>query len=110
MQAKLKHPGAIATNITENSGQGKPQTRSGGLAGVHDPSGTQSRRNYPSGDGEGSLPGHGGHPHRLTPRSTDDNAPINGVIWSHNGDRLVYNRYVSGPEGRYNQVFQLMAK
>ncbi|MBU1823022.1 MAG: DPP IV N-terminal domain-containing protein, partial [Bacteroidetes bacterium] len=48
-----------------------------------------------------------GHPRRLTPRTTDENAPINGVIWSNKGDSLVYNRYVSTPEGRYIQVFRL---
>lgn len=46
-------------------------------------------------------------PHRLTPRTSDDHAPINGVIWSNKGDRLVYNRYVSTAQGRYIQVFQL---
>lgn len=51
-----------------------------------------------------------GQPRRLTPRTTDDNAPINGVIWSHQGDRLVYNRYVSTPQGRYVQIFQLTLK
>jgi hypothetical protein len=51
-----------------------------------------------------------GQPCRMTPRSTDDNAPINGVIWSNKGDRLVYNRYVSTPEGRHIQIFGLVLK
>lgn len=48
-----------------------------------------------------------GQAHRLTPRSADDNAPINGVVWSNRGDRLVYNRYVSTSEGRYIQIFEV---
>ncbi len=48
-----------------------------------------------------------GQPRRLTPRSADDDRPINGILWSHSGDRLVYNRYVSTPEGRYIQIFQV---
>lgn len=50
------------------------------------------------------------HSQRLTPRSTDDNAPINGVVWSNQGDRLVYNRYVNTAQGRYIQIFQLLVK
>ncbi len=49
-----------------------------------------------------------GQPHRLTPRSTDEERPINGVIWSNKGDRLVYNRYVSNASGRHIQIFHLM--
>ncbi|GAB3959399.1 DUF3748 domain-containing protein [Spirosoma harenae] len=45
--------------------------------------------------------------HRLTPRSTDEQRPINGVVWSNKGDRIVYNRYVSAATGRYIQLFQL---
>jgi hypothetical protein len=48
-----------------------------------------------------------GQPRRLTPRATDENAPINGVIWSNKGDSLVYNRYVRTAEGRYIQIFRL---
>lgn len=48
-----------------------------------------------------------GEPQRLTPRSTDDNQPINGVIWSHKGDCLVYNRYVDTSQRRYIQIFRL---
>lgn len=48
-----------------------------------------------------------GKSQRLTPRSTDADAPINGVIWSNQGDRLVYNRYVSTAQGRYIQIFQV---
>ncbi len=44
---------------------------------------------------------------RLTPRSTDETRPINGVVWSNKGNRLVYNRYVAGPEGRFIQIMQL---
>lgn len=49
-------------------------------------------------------------PQRLTPRSTDDNAPINGVIWSNQGDCLVYNRFVSTAQGRHIQIFQVLVK
>ena len=45
--------------------------------------------------------------HRMTARSPDDERPINSVIWSNKGDRVVYNRYVDSPQGRYIQVFQL---
>ncbi|MPR36085.1 DUF3748 domain-containing protein [Salmonirosea aquatica] len=48
-----------------------------------------------------------GKPRRLTPPTTDDDRPINGVVWSHKGDRLAYNRYVSTTAGRYIQIFQL---
>ncbi len=51
-----------------------------------------------------------GKPKRLTPRSTDDDRPINGVIWSNESDRLVYNRYVDTSQGRYIQIFQLLMK
>ena len=51
-----------------------------------------------------------GQPQRLTPRSTDGNGPINGVIWSNKGDCLVYNRYVSTSQGRHIQIFRLMVK
>ncbi|WP_461091728.1 DUF3748 domain-containing protein [Spirosoma gilvum] len=44
---------------------------------------------------------------RLTPRSADEQRPINGVVWSNKGDRIAYNRYVSTAAGRYIQVFQL---
>lgn len=45
--------------------------------------------------------------HRLTPKSSDEERPINGVIWSNKGDRLVYNRYVTSSQGRYVQIFEL---
>ena len=48
-----------------------------------------------------------GQPRRLTARTPDDKAPINGIIWSPQGDRLAYNRYVSTAGGRYIQIFQL---
>lgn len=51
-----------------------------------------------------------GQPQRLTPRVADENAPINGVIWSNKGDRLVYNRYVNTPSGRHIQIFQLRVR
>ena len=51
-----------------------------------------------------------GQAQRLTSRTSDDDAPINGVTWSHQGDRLTYNRYVSTAEGRYIQIFQLLIK
>lgn len=48
-----------------------------------------------------------GEPQRLTPRSTDEDRPINGVIWSHGGDCVVYNLYVNSSQGRYLQIFRL---
>jgi hypothetical protein len=48
-----------------------------------------------------------GTPHRLTPRTTDEDRPINGVVWSHKGDRLAYNRYTATAKGRFIQIFQL---
>lgn len=50
---------------------------------------------------------HDGTFQRLTPRSTDERQPINAVVWSHKGDRLVFNRYVSAATGRDIQIFQL---
>lgn len=44
---------------------------------------------------------------RLTPRSTDDERPVNAVVWSNKGDKIVYNRYVSTAAGRYVQLFQV---
>jgi WD40 repeat protein len=44
---------------------------------------------------------------RLTPRTADDMAPVLAVIWNNSGDALVYNRHVSGPEGRFLQIFSL---
>ncbi|MBT1689287.1 DUF3748 domain-containing protein [Dawidia soli] len=35
----------------------------------------------------------GGMPRRLTVRTDDARAPVGGALWSHRGDRLVYNRY-----------------
>jgi Tol biopolymer transport system component len=48
-----------------------------------------------------------GEPQRLTLRSTDEDRPINGVIWSHGGDCVVYNLYVNSSQGRYLQIFRL---
>ncbi|GAA4469195.1 DUF3748 domain-containing protein [Nibrella saemangeumensis] len=45
---------------------------------------------------------------RLTPRSSDENRPINGVIWSNDGSMLAYNRYVSEPAGQFLQIFVLL--
>lgn len=44
---------------------------------------------------------------RLTPRSSDDNRPTSGVIWSNNGAVLAYNRYVAGSAGHFQQIFVL---
>ncbi len=49
-----------------------------------------------------------GKSQRMTSRSSDDARPINGVIWSNKGDRVVYNRYVNSSQGRYIQIFQLL--
>lgn len=44
---------------------------------------------------------------RMTARSSDKDRPMNGVIWSNKGDRIVYNRNISAATGRYIQLFQL---
>lgn len=44
---------------------------------------------------------------RLTARSTDEQRPVNAVVWSSKGDKIVYNRYVATEAGRFVQIFQL---
>ncbi|WP_020603465.1 hypothetical protein [Spirosoma spitsbergense] len=39
--------------------------------------------------------------HPLTPRASDEESPVNGVIWSNKGDCIVYDRYVTSREGRF---------
>ena len=44
---------------------------------------------------------------RLTERSNDDEAPIGGALWSHDGKMLVYNRYKGKGDDRYLQIFKV---
>jgi len=48
-----------------------------------------------------------GDSERLTQRRPDHDAPVVSVSWNHAGDMLVYNRYVTSPEGRYLQIFRI---
>ena len=47
---------------------------------------------------------------RLTPRSSDDAKPWNGIVWSNQGDQIAYNRYVTTEKGRFLQLFLLKGK
>lgn len=49
----------------------------------------------------------GGVATRLTERSSDEDAPVGGALWSHDGKVLVFNRYAGGHSGRYLQIFKL---
>ncbi|WP_221622271.1 DUF3748 domain-containing protein [Larkinella rosea] len=44
---------------------------------------------------------------RLTPRSSDDAKPRNGIVWSNKGNMIGYNRYVTTEKGRFLQLFVL---
>ncbi len=44
---------------------------------------------------------------RITRRFSEDEAPVGGVVWAHNGNMLAYNRYVDGEKGRFLQIFLL---
>lgn len=41
---------------------------------------------------------------RLTPRTPDDNAPVFAVIWNHQGNSLVFNRYVKTANQKFLQI------
>ncbi|TZF81122.1 DUF3748 domain-containing protein [Pedobacter sp. BS3] len=42
---------------------------------------------------------------RVTPKSTDDEKPVGGVVWSHDGKTLAYNRYVKSGNEQFLQIF-----
>jgi hypothetical protein len=44
---------------------------------------------------------------RLTPRSSDEEQPHNGIVWSNKGDMIAYNRYMTTGKGKYLQLFLL---
>lgn len=44
---------------------------------------------------------------RLTPRVADEEKPEGGMVWSHNGKMLAYNRYVAENGKRWLQIFVL---
>ena len=47
-----------------------------------------------------------GRSRRLTPKSTGNGRPIGAVIWSNNGKKLAYNRYMKEKSGKsYLQIF-----
>ncbi len=47
---------------------------------------------------------------RITKRFPDGEGPVNGVVWSHDGNRLAYNRYVTSGGKKFLQVFLLIKK
>jgi hypothetical protein len=44
---------------------------------------------------------------RITRKFRDEEAPVNGVVWSHDGKTLAYNRYVPDNGKRFLQIFLL---
>jgi len=49
-----------------------------------------------------------GRSQRVTPKSTRNGRPIGAVIWSNNGKKLAYNRYLKEKSGKnYLQIFTL---
>lgn len=44
---------------------------------------------------------------RLTPFREEADAPVNGALWNHRGDKIVYNRYVASESGRFLQIFKI---
>ncbi|RRN77936.1 DUF3748 domain-containing protein [Pseudoxanthomonas sp. SGD-10] len=47
---------------------------------------------------------------QLTESTDDSSKPVGAVMWSPNGEKLVYNRYVQSENGNYLQVFSLDVK
>lgn len=47
---------------------------------------------------------------RITERTSDENAPVGGVLWSHSGQILVFNRYITSGEERYLQIVRMDLK
>ncbi|MGV8879400.1 MAG: DUF3748 domain-containing protein [Sphingobacteriaceae bacterium] len=44
---------------------------------------------------------------RISMRFTDEEKPLSGVTWSHDGRMLTYNRYLKGKSGNFLQIFAL---
>jgi hypothetical protein len=44
---------------------------------------------------------------RITARAGDQDAPVNGALWSHSGKMLAFNRYVAAGNDRYLQIIGL---
>lgn len=47
---------------------------------------------------------------RITKRYSDEEAPVNGVAWSHDGRSLACNRYISTNGKRFLQIFLLSGR
>lgn len=47
---------------------------------------------------------------RITKKSNDDEAPVGGVLWSHSGKILAFNRYVNADSNRYLQIIRMDLK
>ena len=45
---------------------------------------------------------------RITKKFADDEAPVNGVVWSHDGKTLAANRYINLDGKRFLQIFLLV--
>jgi hypothetical protein len=45
---------------------------------------------------------------RLTPGTSDADAPVIAAVWNRNGNALTYNRYVGQGDERYLQIFRLV--
>jgi uncharacterized protein DUF3748/WD40 repeat protein len=52
----------------------------------------------------------GGKATRLTERSKEEDAPIGGAVWSHDGKTLAYNRYIGEGDGRFLQIMLMKLK
>lgn len=44
---------------------------------------------------------------RITERFSDKNRPVGAPVWSNNGDKISYNRYIETESGRFLQIFLL---
>src|SRR5690606_9598714 len=44
---------------------------------------------------------------RIIERFSDDEKPVGAPVWSNDGDRIAYNRYVQNESGRFLQIFLL---
>lgn len=48
-----------------------------------------------------------GKSERITEKSSDEHAPVGGVLWSHNGKVLAFNRYLGEGDQRYLQIITM---
>jgi Tol biopolymer transport system component len=44
---------------------------------------------------------------RVTEKSQDENAPVGGALWRHDGKVLVFNRYIGEGDQRYLQIIKI---